>query len=275
MATKSRHDYYLSADGTLLRRMSVRPSGRGPWPPKLRTYPWVLSLEISDSSPKIVPGPEITKARIAEAMLIEYGRPQVSTVPDLGKVIPDWLFLRIANQVERQIINTERYFSRDWDAYASEMSLVALLVQTLNRISFEEDGWSVSMRGQEFSAIVKEPKTGADIGLLIEVMRGDERTTKALWFQAKRSLHMPSIAALHAIPDFDVQCDLMRKYNSESYGLLLTRSQIMAYDQDRLIKFSKIVSDGISCSRGNQDSEILANTLSARYLVAVEVDAPE
>jgi hypothetical protein len=267
MGAFSRHAYYLSDAGQVIGALSVRSGGTGIWA-EIGNPTWILSLEQTREGVRVAPGPEYTKQREVDAMLLEYSVPTF-TKEDLGQHVPENVRRMFREVLRRKIQRALLRVRRDWDQHASEQSVVGALITRLG-FAFEFGGWRVSLRPQEFSSQVKEPLVGADVGWRIEIRSQDGATTKAMWMQAKRTeLVDPDPFTLK---DFAEQFAKMERRTEAAYGLILSRYDVAVVNRTSKSTLDNALFEAVGCHRGDRSRSVIAETLNSKYVVDIEID---
>lgn len=267
MGSFSRHAYYLSEAGQLFGLLSVREGRAGVWP-EMGNPAWVLSLEPTRGAMKIIRGPEYSRSREIEAVLMEYAVAP-SSKDDLGLLVPLGVRLKFRDILRRKVQRALQPIRRRWEQHASEQSIVGALITRL-AFSFEFENWRVSMTPQEFSSQVKEPLLGADIGWRIEIRFKDDITTKALWMQAKRTERIDRDP--FSLKDFAEQFSKMERHTEAAYGLILSRQDVSVVNRTSKTTLEHMLFEAIGCQCGDRSREVIAETLNSKYVVDIELD---
>jgi hypothetical protein len=130
---------------------------------------------------EIYEGPEATSERIGDALLLHRGIAPDSISKNVWQRIPSG----ILSQIDSLTAASSSALARDWDRYSNEETMSGALFTGL-RNDLQIDGWQVKLDFVEFSKQSKEPSTGTDIAVVIDVLDDQGmRDFKTLWLQAK------------------------------------------------------------------------------------------
>ena len=135
--------------------------------------------------------------------------------------------------------------------------------------TFEVDGWELTVILQGFSSITKEPKTGADIGVIVDLKRYDLQISKAVWVQAKQSGKLPdnSIASLK---DLRGQIEDMLVHTEEAYAMVYSVDGVVLFkgkDYQNMFSLDELITETASCVRGDRRPQFIADTVYREHLI--------
>lgn len=268
-AATSRYDFYVAPSGALIKRRVDRPSGRGRWPKRVPLSSWAVSVEYHDGV-RVTKGPLWTAVREAEA-IVQTVHPQ-STSADLGTRVPSKLRHAFAQRLEETLEQVRERVGRRWRQLHTENAMVGVLVGELDDIAVKADGWTLSVDAQTFSDKVKEPLVGADLGWRVMIREGSEETVKAILMQAKKT---ESLVDWPDLPDLATQMEKMATITDESYGLIFTPGEIVVTTtHHQTLPLLTVVTDAVTCKRGDQSPAVVATSVDAKHVVAVDVQGP-
>jgi len=101
---------------------------------------------------------------------------------EIGEELPDELVQHVATELAAMA----EQIGKKNDAFARETDMTGYLAGLWDGYVHEADGWEIRVKAVTYSPEVKEPKTGADMGIIFDLSRAGIRILKAMWFQAKR-----------------------------------------------------------------------------------------
>lgn len=265
-----RYDFYLDANGNLMKTTSRRPTGRGPWPQPRPHSLWVVSIERHDNGLRATRGPQWTPSREAEA-IARTVFPD-STTNDLGLQVPDAVREAFRERLDAALQAAADKIARRWHQLHTENAMVGVLVGELDGIVVTEGGWTVSVEVQTFSDKTKEPVIGADLGWIVEIRDGAQETVKALLMQAKKT---EALNGWQDLPDLYSQMEDMSKVTNDHYGLILTPHGIVLTTSDGgAMPLVDGILESVKCERGDQSPAAVANAIDARHVVLLDLQSP-
>jgi len=261
---------YLWKNGRMESRTARRGKIGAHWPTKDRDD-LVVSIEDMGGRRKITPGPKATAARIAQA----YNRyRQLDCDPDgpeIGSGVPDRLVEQVAGACRAAV----QKLVRQYDAVAIEEGATGLFLGDMNSVSFQQDGWEATIYAQGFSPKTKEPKVGADLGIVVDVRHGGHRVVKGFFAQAKQVDEMPDDPT--GLPDLPEQIKKMLKRTDEAYVLIYGSSDVEFRHARHLgdpISVPDVMTDTVRCRRGSRVPEIIAEALHRDLVLEVAIAGP-
>ena len=210
------------------------------------------------------------------AILREFGV-EPSSDPKSRTMIPPSVLASFADMVRARVSDAAQSIEANWRNVGGEPDMVALL---LARLHFTEQlaDWTISIRPQVFSSQAKEPHAGADLAWVIQIRTGSTnplRTTKAIWMQAKRSFYdVNKPGDIWALKDFAQQFAAMKSRTSEAFGLVFAPDRIVVGDENRVQSLDLLLQDVITCVRGDQSEQVIAESVDRYYLVIANIARP-
>ncbi len=273
---RSRSYYYLASDGALARHVVPYRDGRHYRIPKaLDPRNLIVVLDYDGDRTRVVERGPKHDARFEQlAVLREFGV-EPSTSPDVGTTIPQEVVTAAVRMIGECGRNASRSIHSLWNNLGGETDMVALLVDRLNS-SLEVDGWAITIRPQVFSSQAKEPQVGADLAWIVQIRTGpshSNRTTKALWMQAKKTVYdINTPGDIFELKDFKKQFATMKLRTTEAFGVVFTPDRIVVGDETHLLSLEDIFRQTITCIRGDQREQILAESVDRHYLVVATFD---
>lgn len=246
MPEKKRYEYHW-----LRNKVSVfeieRPAQNRAWRFNTKSPTLICVVEKDGPTFNHRNGPAYTQERFLAAVeMYKLGEGRRS-VNDLGKKVP----VDLARQVSSELNEVLSSVPRKYDSFARETSITSFLAGTFQDIGDEKDGWSIGVKSVDYNPEVKEPKYGADMGVVFEIATQGIRTLKAMWFQAKRSSILPK--NLWGDVDLDRQIKKMLRHSTESFSMVYTESKTHIFDGQNQVETNgaDLMFDGITCNRGD------------------------
>jgi hypothetical protein len=233
-ASTARYEYYLS-HGTLKAVQNRRQTVRSRWRLAGQLDQLVLTIEDRGKTRKIILGPMGDDPLLVAQALLHYKR--LSAKPDttdIGEEVPQELVRQVAGIAAKEVKALEDYYNN----LAEEVDRTGALTLNLTRAGrFEFGGWQATIVVQAFSPKTKEPRTGADMGITVDVRLGETQVSKALWVQAKDVDMFPEDP--WTIPEFEDQIDKMLRRTRDAYGLFYSPNGMQVFQgKDHKHRFS-------------------------------------
>lgn len=263
--------FYFWRSGKLEHKEVTRASIYGSFGVRLDAPDLVLAIEETPAGPEYELGPAgIRNPHLVQMALIQHRRRTTSVSRgDLGRFLPHG----IAEDVSKEAEIAARRLVKNFAALGAEERQSGVLTDRLNEFrSATDDGWQINILVQGFSSVIKEPVTGADIGVVIEIIRGDESTLKALWIQAKR-VDYPT-ANVRTMPDLVQQLSVIQRRTDEAYGLVYGPTEVYAVRADDLdvhLRLNTLFEQAVRCERGDLDERLVADSFHKTFVIEVAV----
>ena len=241
----------------------------GPWP-KVVAYTkaelvakiegWLGDLEISE-------GPSATPHRVNESLLLHRDINPSNITPVAWTTLPRSLVENLANRVK----DAEDALTAQWGQYSNEEAMTGALFSRLND-DFEVGAWRFSFRFIEFSKQVKEPETGTDVAVVLDIALADgRRSFKTIWLQAKRSRYKPSGES--SLPRLQDQTEAARKFTEAFYGLVFTTDGVFvtgtSYGEDAHLH--TVLEEAMRCRLGDMSIRTLKNSLNRKRVFEISI----
>lgn len=195
-----------------------RPTGRGPWP-KVSAYAkteHVATIEGGNGDFSLVEGPMATPDRVNDSILLHRGIAPTKLTRDAWDALPQTLVSRLWHHIK----GAEDAVASQWKQFSNEEAMTGALFTRLDG-EFQVGRWKFSLRFVEFSKQAKEPTTGTDVAVVLDVVLADgRRSFKTIWFQAKRHLSEPN--GSNQLPRFSNQAQAASTFTDDFYGLVFT-----------------------------------------------------
>lgn len=263
----SRNEYYWDPElGKVFVRPNYRPTGWGRWKIWDKVH-LVAAVELHGHDMVVKDGHASDDERRIQAIMLEHGLVPNEVMPDADMLAPQGL----VQEMERRIERAERRMRSKLRNLSGEDQATALLFQEIAE-QYDVDGWKVKLTAQQHSPQIEEPHTGADIGVIVDVKDpSGRRAVKALWLQAKVATTLPD--DIDTLPRMKGQRAKMAEHTKHSYGIVYTSESIRVYGPGRgqeQLTTGKLLSDAVLCRRGDRDSRVVVNTLSARHFLRVD-----
>lgn len=269
-ASLTRTEYYW-IDDRLVQVENRRSSVYSRWRLRRLKRDLVATLEDRGKSKKIEHGPAATSARIAHALLRDERLQADPTMPDIGGEVPEELIRRGTAVVQNAIAESTRQFSR----LAKEERMTGALQYDLNRFGvIEHDGWQLTIILQGFTENPKENKTGADVGIIVDLKNAGRQVSKGLWAQAKQADAVPQEPL--TLPDLKGQIADMLDRTREAYGVVYTPNGVevfQGWESQASITLEDVIGDVTACRRGDRRPEFLADTIHRDYLIEMAFES--
>lgn len=261
MGSTSRTETFLHR-GRLIPVSVCRASGRGIWP-STSAYPaneLVAVVEGKLGNVRIVErGDLATDSLIEESILLHRGRDPSQFDLQLWSQIPTSLTEALRARVARAVKNV----ADSWYQFSNEETCTGAVFSQLIGVATAEDGWRAEIEFVEFSKQKKEPETGADLALLLDILgRDGRRAIKTIWLQAKRAFEAP--ASWKDLPRLEDQMAKMRKFSQASFGLVYTPNGALVVGPSvppQASTLENLVEAGLKCVVGDQCTKVYAQSL--------------
>jgi hypothetical protein len=198
-----------------------------------------------------------------------------STSPDVGTAVPQDVVAAAARMIGERVRDASRSIHAMWNNLGGETDMVALLVDRLNS-ALDLDEWAITIRPQVFSSQAKEPQAGADLAWIVQIKTRSphsRRTTKALWMQAKKIVYdVNNPDDVFELKDFRKQFAAMKLRTTEAFGIVFTPDRIVVGNETELLSLEEVFRQALTCARGDQREQILAESVDRHYLVIATID---
>lgn len=266
MSEFQRTEYHL-VDGRVIPITNHRPKGRGPWPGiKKRTHSLVVAIKDYDGFGfDIEYGNSADDKSVREALKLHFGYQGVSpNQVDLGVNVPESVLNRIKEVVQSATEKGTSQYRQLSDEDRTTGSVFGNI-----QINEQIDNWKVKIIPQNFSSVIKEPKTGADIGIIVDISnQEDQRTIKVIWLQAKRTREIPR--DLFTLKDLGAQIDKMMSYTDHCYAVLYSPRGIYVFHHgvhDKYQALDELITQVLQCKSGDRNLDLLLHTLDSRHVI--------
>jgi hypothetical protein len=222
--------------------------------------------ETPDGIQRVIHGDAWTKERLRDAMAFHFGFVGTELGPEIGQRIPETVLTTIAEHIREATSRVSRQFSF---LGHEDRATGALFGSTL--LDVDQDGWKVRIWHQGFSPQIKEPESGADGGIIVDVQdRQGNRVIKAAWFQAKRSASQ--IVDPLVLPGLASQVGLMQERTREAYAVVYTPERVEVYrqgDREHATTLDALVVGMMRCTSGDRNRDLLPDTLDKTLILGV------
>lgn len=258
------------SDGRLFPVEIHRPTGRGPWPrvTQFSDAELVLTVEGPNGKQEVHQGPAFTPELLSNAFYLAQGIAPTNISPEVWQRVPADLRRRIENrvhEVERNVIGQLPWFS-------NEEAVTGAFFSQLASPLFEAEGWRAKISFVEFSKQVKEPVTGTDVAIIVDVLASDGiRSFKTIWFQAKSLSNMPT--ARTSPPRMHEQLRRAREFCDSSYGLAYTPSGffVLGLPGAEPESIEQTLDRCMQCQVGDFSVGALMNSMNRKHLVQINI----
>lgn len=274
-ARRSRSYYYVTGEGNLgWHVVPYRKYRRHQIPATIDPKSLMIVIERDGNQTRVIErGPMYNEQLEHLAMLQEFGV-ELSNRPDVGTEIPNHVLTGLIGLIGARIDDAARRIVANWDNLGGESDMVALLVDSLH-CAEQIDDWSISIRPQVFSDQVKEPHVGADLAWVVQISIGTvnpQRTTKALWMQAKKYIYdIKGPGDIFVLKDFAQQFAAMKRRTTEAFGLVFTLDGIVVGNETQILSPEALFREAILCVRGDQRAQVIAASLDRHYLMIADI----
>jgi hypothetical protein len=262
MGATSRTETFLHR-GRLIPVSVRRPAGRGPWP-TTSVYPVeelvaVVEGRLGDAR-AVIRGDAATDPLVADSMLLHRGRDPSQFDQQLWRRIPPSLTQELRSRVSSAV----RAVADSWWQFANEETCTGAVFSRLSGKATAEGGWRAEIEFVEFSKQRKEPETGADLALLLDVLgRDGRRAIKTIWLQAKRETGLPK--DWRDLPRLRDQMAKMQKFTKASFGLVYTPSGAHVVGPSvppHPSSLEGLIDAGLKCVVGDHQTRLYAQSLN-------------
>lgn len=269
-ASTTRNEYYWIND-RLVHEVNQRSSVYSRWRLRRSTRDLVATIEDRGTSKKIEHGPVATSTRIPHALLRDERLQVDPNTQDIGAEVPEELVRRGSAIVQDAVAEVTRQYSR----LSNEERRTGAVQYDLNRAGvIEQDGWQLTIILQGFASNPKENKTGADVGIVVDLKHGGKQVSKGLWAQAKQADSMPEEPL--TLKDLKGQMADMLDRTEEAYGMVYTPNGVevfQGWQSRQTTTLSEVIGDVTACRRGDRRPEFLADTIHRDYLIEMEFES--
>lgn len=268
-AALKRNEYYWQ-DDRLRCRVNQRSSVHRRWKLVSNESDLVLTIEDRTKIRKMVRGPAATTARVSHAIVRENRLSAEAHSVDIGQSIPAPLIDKISSVVRSAVSDVVCNF---YQLSNEERRTGALTIGINRQQIFQFGDWEATVILQGFSAQKKEPLTGADIGIVVDLRNGQSQVSKSVWVQAKEAEQLPDHPLL--LDRLSEQMASMLNRTSDAYGLIYTPNGVHVFqgrETDQYFALDTLIADIAGCRRGDRRPEFLADTIERDYLVEVSLE---
>lgn len=257
-------------DGELLLKHTHRPTGKGPWPhPDDDHSNLVMVCEGKLGNLKIDRGPQFNETLLPDCVKLHLGFIPDQFDPSIWHSVPS----QITDFIAERVREAQRRVTDQWWGVSNEETLTGVLfggVQTHH----SEDGWDVQLRYIEFSKQSKEPTTGADLAIVLDVEDAEgRRAFKSIWFQAKSVENIPTDVL--RLPRLKDQVIAMNAYTNEAYILVYSPEGVKAiHPRNPSVSsgLDELLEKAMSCKAGDPSAELLGNSINRKHVLSVMID---
>lgn len=246
-----------------------RPTGRGRWPqtPIHKTDELVAIIEGDTGEINIKQGKSATPERVNDALLFHRGIDPSNVSAKVWSSVPETLLDSIAMKIKK----AETALSDKWKRFSNEEAMTGAFFSSLDG-TYDEDGWQFQFSFVEFSKQVKEPNTGTDVAVILDVLAADKsRSFKTIWLQAKSSQNKPTQKT--AFPRMKEQLSIAQSYCSASFGIVYSAEEVTVI-RDKGVSpqpFHQVISEAMQCRVGDTSVTTLKNSLNRQKLFQVVI----
>lgn len=269
MNSTSRTLVFLS-DGRLYPVEIQRPSGRGPWPSvaQFNSEQLVLTVEGPIGKKEMHEGPAASPELMSDAFYLAQGTAPHNISPEIWQRVPAQLRHRIENRVNQAVRNV----TDQLQSFSNEEAVTGAFFSQVAGPAFEADGWRAKISFVEFSKQVKEPETGTDVAIIVDVLTSDGlRSFKTIWFQAKSLTKTPGSHT--SPPRMREQLRRAHQYCDSSYGLTYTPSGFFVLGQlgQEPESIQQTLDRCMQCQVGDFSVGALMNSMHRKSLVRINI----
>jgi hypothetical protein len=267
MISNSRKEYHWIENRTI-EKIVCRPENAKRWPFDVKNPTLVAVIEPRDNSFELRYGPARTDSRVVDAVRHYQGLYTDEKIADFGKDLTTSFIERTARRI-KGIINE---YTNQYNSFANEEDITGFIKGQLGNFEFEDDNTRVLIKTWTYARNPKERKLGLDIGVIFDILRGNQRVVKAIWIQAKRSEAQPE--DILELPDLKGQLKDMQCYTNEAYALVYTPVGAEMYRADApkmSIPVEDVMSESLNCKRGDRTPVVVALTGDSKLLIDVLV----
>lgn len=267
MASTERTETYWR-DNRLYPVTNVRPSGRGPWP-RIQRFPeteLVAILEGGEGNFNIKEGAMATPDRVNQSIVFHRGIPLDSWTLDAWKNAPQ----TAANIITDQIKKAEERVCRQWEMYSNEEAMTGALFGQMEG-EYRIGRWKFVLKFVEFSKQTKEPITGTDIAVVLDIQTARGlRGFKTIWLQAKRSRTVPDNPL--TLPRLQTQNDLAGKFTKAHYPVIYTPNGVFVTGTPiGDAPLHRTIFEAIQCRIGDPSINALKNSLNRQRIFDISL----
>lgn len=267
MPAQERTEYHW-IENRVVPRILTRPRHVKQWRYNRTERTLILTVEEHKRSMYFDKGPAYSPAREVDAIRLYRDLFVDPSIPDISKTMPTGVRDELKTKLDEAIASVPR----QWTTLAEETDMTGLLKGELQKISMESNGWRVSVQAWTYKRNPKENLIGADFGVIFDVLHGDARIIKAIWYQAKIDEGLP----LENVKDLKEQALDMWDHTDEGYILLYTRDGMLAmraFDRSDSQTLSENLVEGAICIRGDRNPLVVANTADIKHVVTFFISA--
>ena len=229
-----------------------------------------MALEGGTGTLRVVEiGPEYREEDRGECVELHLGHRPDNFSPTAWSRLPSEVKEFIADRAK----TAQQSVATQWDWVSNEEAMTGALfgqIATSRRIA----GWSVDIKYIEFSKQSKEPGTGADLAVILEVMDSTGmRAYKSLWLQAKRAERAPQ--RYEDLARVEGQVKAMQAFTHEAYIAVYTRTGVKVAKpsaQQSWRSLDSLLLDAMNCTAGDPSSTLLGDSMNRQHLLSVQIE---
>lgn len=272
MGTTERISVFLS-EGRLYPVKSARPTGHGPWPriKQFKVKQLVIRAEGGTGTRVWTEGPSYSPELFENAILLAEGKNPSDISPDVWRRVP----LNLRRSIEKRVETAKNIVTTQLASFSNEEAVSGAFFSQIGGPEFAIGGWRAKISFVEFSKQVKEPLTGTDVAIIVDVLASDgKRSFKTMWFQAKL---LPSAPDAHSSPPrMREQLRVAHRYCDASFGLVYSPEGIFVMDKLGVEPepIEQTLDRCMRCEVGDFAIAALMNSMNRKYLQVNITEGP-
>ncbi len=267
MVAQERIEYHW-IENRVVPRVLVRPAHVKQWRFNRSERTLIATIEEQERSLFLEKGPAHSPAREVDAIRLHRDLLVDDSLSDYSASMPTI----VRDDLRTKLNEALASLPRQWASFAEETDMTGHLKAELQKVKVDLAGWRINVRAWTYKRYPKENLIGADMGVIFDVIRGDQRIIKAIWYQAKIDKGLP----LEDVEDLAEQTVKMWDLTEEAYILLYSPDQILAmraFDRRDSQSLSDNLIEGAVCVRGDRNPRLVANTADIKHVVTFFISA--
>ena len=268
MLAQERVEYHWIED-RVVPRILLRPPKVKQWRFNRSEKTLIATIEDRERSFDLERGKAYSPEREVDVIRLHKGLLTDTSIPDYSFRMPQ----DVRDDLRAQLDQSVGSLLQQWPTFGEETDITGHLKGELQKVHVDRAGWRISVKSWTYKRYPKENLTGADLGVIFDIIHGEQRIIKAVWYQAKIDKGLP----LQDLEDLPEQVIKMWEHTKEGYILLYSPDQVLAmraFDRRDSQTISENLVEGAICLRGDRDPLVIANTADIKHVVTVFISAP-
>ncbi len=268
LASLFKFRFYLIRGRIIQFRVERLPTMKRRWPPTPVPTDAILLVEITPKSDgmnlKRFNG--CSRDQEVESLLMYEGKAEYDEKIELN--LPESLISSIEHHVTDSINNiVNRYKS-----FSSEDMITAAFGDRIQG-EYTSNDVHVDITFQAYSSVVKEPKIGADLSVIFDMVdHYGRRLIKTILIQSKKSDF--DYTTIDKLPRLQGQIDKMSDITEENYVALYHPDGFTVFkssEPEERTSMNSLFGEVLRCNSGDKSKAVLASSLDSRHVIQLIV----